>query len=79
MFFENSFTSSSGEKFISPIIRQPRKGVIVGAGQVGMACAYSLLIQNILDEIVIVDIRLSMARPLNSIAKVSAGWRCGGW
>ncbi|MBD2303009.1 L-lactate dehydrogenase [Nostoc sp. FACHB-190] len=56
MFFENLFTSSPQEKFIPPIIRQPRKGVIVGAGQVGMACAYSLLIQNLLDEIVIVDI-----------------------
>jgi len=33
-----------------------RKGVIIGAGQVGMACAYSLLIQNTLDEMVIVDI-----------------------
>jgi L-lactate dehydrogenase len=56
MFFENLFTSSLEEKFISPVIRQPRKGVIVGAGQVGIACAYSLLIQNILDEMVIVDI-----------------------
>ncbi len=33
-----------------------RKGVIIGAGQVGMACAYSLLIQNTLDEMVIIDI-----------------------
>jgi len=36
--------------------RRPRKGVIVGAGQVGMARAYSLLIQNVLDEMVIVDV-----------------------
>jgi L-lactate dehydrogenase len=36
--------------------RRPRKGIIVGAGQVGMACAYSLLIQNVLDEMVIVDV-----------------------
>ncbi len=56
MFFENLFTSSLEEKFISPVIRQSRKGVIIGAGQVGIACAYSLLIQNILDEMVIVDI-----------------------
>ncbi|GAX34406.1 L-lactate dehydrogenase [Nodularia sp. NIES-3585] len=56
MFSENLFTSSSEEKFLSPLIRRPRKGVIVGAGHVGMACAYSLLIQNILDEMVIVDI-----------------------
>ncbi|AFZ42738.1 L-lactate dehydrogenase [Halothece sp. PCC 7418] len=33
-----------------------RKGVIIGAGQVGMACAYSLLIQNTLDELVIIDV-----------------------
>ena len=25
-------------------IRRPRKGAIIGAGQVGMACAYSMLI-----------------------------------
>lgn len=36
--------------------RRPRKGVIIGAGQVGMACAYSMLIQNTLDEMVIVDV-----------------------
>jgi L-lactate dehydrogenase len=36
--------------------RRPRKGVIVGAGQVGMACAYSILIQHTLDEMVIVDV-----------------------
>ena len=56
MFSENLFTSSSEEKFLSPLIRRPRKGVIIGAGQVGMACAYSMLIQNNLDELVIVDI-----------------------
>ena len=33
-----------------------RKGVIIGTGQVGMACAYSMLIQNILDEMVLVDV-----------------------
>ncbi|OKH25816.1 L-lactate dehydrogenase [Chroogloeocystis siderophila] len=55
MVFDNLFTSSSEEKF-SPIVRQPRKGVIIGAGQVGMACAYSLLIQNLLDEMIIVDV-----------------------
>lgn len=36
--------------------RRPRKGVIIGAGQVGMACAYSMLIQNTLEEMVIVDV-----------------------
>ncbi|MBE9136055.1 L-lactate dehydrogenase [Nodosilinea sp. LEGE 07088] len=32
------------------------KGVIVGAGQVGLACAYAMMIQNVLDEMVLVDI-----------------------
>ncbi len=36
--------------------RPLRKGVIIGAGQVGMACAYSLLIQNVLDELVLIDV-----------------------
>lgn len=40
----------------SPSSRRLLKGTIVGAGQVGMACAYSLLIQNILDELVLTDI-----------------------
>ncbi|MGF1569633.1 MAG: L-lactate dehydrogenase [Nodosilinea sp.] len=35
---------------------RPLKGVIIGAGQVGMACAYSMVIQNVLDEMVLVDI-----------------------
>ena len=37
-------------------IRRPRKGAIIGAGQVGMACAYSMLIQSTFDEIVLVDV-----------------------
>lgn len=36
--------------------RRPRKGAIIGAGQVGMAIAYSMLIQGTLDEMVLVDI-----------------------
>ncbi|MGB6300007.1 MAG: L-lactate dehydrogenase [Rivularia sp. (in: cyanobacteria)] len=50
------FTSPSDatEKSIAKL--RPRKGVIIGAGQVGLACAYSLLIQNTLDELVLVDI-----------------------
>lgn len=36
--------------------RRPRKGIIIGAGQVGMACAYSILIQHALEEMVIVDV-----------------------
>ncbi|MGB3310784.1 MAG: L-lactate dehydrogenase [Nodosilinea sp.] len=35
---------------------RPLKGVIVGAGQVGLACAYAMMIQNVLDELVLVDI-----------------------
>jgi L-lactate dehydrogenase len=37
--------ASYGETTPSTTIRRPRKGAIIGAGQVGMACAYSLLIQ----------------------------------
>lgn len=36
---------------------RPRKGVIIGAGQVGMACAYSMIIQNCFDELVLQDIQ----------------------
>jgi len=35
---------------------RPRKGVIIGAGQVGMACAYSMTIQNCFDELILQDI-----------------------
>jgi L-lactate dehydrogenase len=35
--------------------RRRRKGAIIGTGQVGMACAYSMLIQNTLDEMVLID------------------------
>jgi len=35
---------------------QPLKGVIVGAGQVGMSSAYSMLIQNVFDEMLVVDV-----------------------
>ncbi|WP_008317958.1 L-lactate dehydrogenase [Leptolyngbya sp. PCC 6406] len=35
---------------------RPLKGVIIGAGQVGMACAYAMVIQNTFDELVMVDI-----------------------
>jgi L-lactate dehydrogenase len=52
---EKLFTSSSEFEEDFTINRRPRKGVIIGAGQVGMACAYSMLIQHTLDEMVIVD------------------------
>ena len=51
------FTSPSNatENTTIPKLR-PRKGVIIGTGKVGLACAYSLLIQNTLDELVLIDI-----------------------
>lgn len=36
--------------------RRPRKGIVIGAGQVGTSCAYSMLIQNTVDEMVLIDI-----------------------
>lgn len=40
-----------------PSSLRPRKGVIIGAaGQVGIACAYSILIQNCFDELILQDI-----------------------
>lgn len=36
--------------------RRLLKGSIIGAGQVGMACAYAMVIQNTLDELVLHDI-----------------------
>ncbi|NMF84336.1 L-lactate dehydrogenase [Nodosilinea sp. P-1105] len=42
------------ELHVDPL--RPLKGVIIGAGQVGLACAYAMLIQNVLDEMVLVDI-----------------------
>jgi len=54
--FEQVFINSSELPQDFTTARRPRKGVIIGAGQVGMACAYSLLIQHTLDEMVIVDI-----------------------
>jgi L-lactate dehydrogenase len=35
---------------------RPLKGVMVGTGQVGMACAYAMVIQNTFDELVLVDL-----------------------
>lgn len=54
--FEKLFTVSTQLNQDTETIRRPRKGVIIGAGQVGMACAYSMLIQNTLDEMIIVDV-----------------------
>jgi len=53
--FEGLFkTHSDWEEINSPL--RPRKGVIIGAGQVGMACAYSILIQDCFDELILQDI-----------------------
>src|SRR5947209_8798518 len=48
--------ASYGDTVPSTTMRRPRKGAIIGAGQVGMACAYSMLIQSTFDEMVLVDI-----------------------
>lgn len=52
--FEQIFLPNPDAEQPTPL--RPRKGVIVGAGQVGMACAYSLLIQNCFDELILQDI-----------------------
>jgi len=36
---------------------RPRKGVIIGAGQVGMDCAYSMVMQGCFDELVLQDVQ----------------------
>ncbi len=53
--FENLFTANLSAE--SKVSIRPRKGVIIGAGQVGMACAYSMMIQNCFDELIIQDIQ----------------------
>lgn len=53
--FETIFsTNPLSDLQVDPL--RPLKGVIVGAGQVGLACAYAMMIQNVLDEMVLVDI-----------------------
>lgn len=42
--------------------RDTRKVAIIGAGQVGMACAYALLNQRACDELVLVDIDMARAQ-----------------
>jgi L-lactate dehydrogenase len=53
--FDSLFTSNPLTT-VHPDPLRPLKGVIVGAGQVGLACAYAMMIQNVLDELVLVDI-----------------------
>src|SRR5947199_7469152 len=52
----NRLFGSSPETASPTPARRPRKGEIIGAGQVGLACAYSMLIQSTFDEIVLVDV-----------------------
>ena len=52
----NRLFASYGNTASSTSVRRPRKGALIGAGQVGMACAYSLLIQSSFDEMVLVDV-----------------------
>ncbi|MEM9265517.1 MAG: L-lactate dehydrogenase [Cyanobacteria bacterium P01_F01_bin.13] len=52
--FESIFTQHPEAEKTAPL--QPRKGVIIGVGQVGLACAYSILIQNCFDELILQDI-----------------------
>ena len=52
----NSLFASYGESVPSTTLRRPRKGAIIGAGQVGMACAYAMLIQGTFEELVLVDV-----------------------
>jgi L-lactate dehydrogenase len=53
---QNRLFASYGNTDSSTSVRRPRKGAIIGAGQVGMACAYSMLIQSSFDEMVLVDV-----------------------
>ena len=53
--FETFFTPNPSAE--TKVNIRPRKGVIIGAGQVGMACAYSMIIQNCFDELVLQDIQ----------------------
>lgn len=54
MLSEKLFIPNPDAEFAAPI--RPRKGIVVGAGQVGMACTYSMLIQNCFDELILQDI-----------------------
>jgi len=52
--FETLFTLNPNVE--TKVSIRPRKGVIIGAGQVGMACAYSVMIQGCFDELILQDI-----------------------
>ena len=52
--YEQLFIPNPDAEKPTPLSR--RKGVIIGAGQVGLACTYSLLIQDCFDELVLQDL-----------------------
>ncbi len=52
--FEQLFNPNPEAEKPAPL--SPRKGVIIGVGQVGLACAYSILIQDCFDELILQDI-----------------------
>ncbi len=52
--FDRLFTPNADAE--KPNLIRPRKGVIIGLGQVGLACAYSMLIQDCFDELILQDI-----------------------
>ena len=52
--YEQIFIPNPNAEKPAPL--SPRKGVIIGVGQVGLACAYSLLIQDCFDELILQDI-----------------------
>ena len=52
--FDQLFVPNPDAEKPNPI--RPRKGVIIGLGQVGLACAYSILIQDCFDELILQDI-----------------------
>ena len=57
--FEQFFIPNPEAEKPAPL--RPRKGVIIGAGQVGIACAYSMLIQDCFDALVLQDINTDRA------------------
>ena len=61
--FQKLFTFNPSAEKPAPI--RPRKGVIIGVGQVGLACAYSLLIQDCFDELILHDVCLGLPTVVN--------------
>ena len=52
--FDQLFIPNPDAEAPTPI--HPRKGIVIGVGQVGIACVYSLLIQDCFDELILQDI-----------------------